>query len=221
LRRQLKNAFPPGTAHRRVLIRHGLRTYRKALANAHLPSNGVPSTQHCTTVQSPPPADPFAEIQKAIGISFPDDVKTILGDRAVVAFGGLELAGLPDVAIRSHPADLSAAQSLGNTLSSALSGSTPVNVNVSTAGEDLVLATSSAYGQEIAKDGALGDQADVKSALDGMPDSVNVAAFVNLSRVWPLVGADVPDGVKHLHAVGFWAANSDNAQTAQLRVVFG
>jgi hypothetical protein len=184
-------------------------------------SRHQPPMSRCYSDTPAPPIDPFAQIQKAIGISFPDDVKTVLGDRAVVAFGGLELAGLPDVAIRSHPADLAAAQSLGSTLSTALSGSSPVNIDVSTAGEDLILATSSAYGQEIAKAGDLGDQSDVKSALDGIPGLVNVAAYVNLSRVWPLVGAGVPEGVKHLHAIGFWAANDGDVQTAQLRAVFG
>jgi hypothetical protein len=221
LRRQLKAAIPPGTAHRRAIIRHGLRNYRKALRQEHRSSTFMQGTDdNCTTEQSAP-TDPFAEIQKSIGIQFPDGVKTILGDRAVVAFGGLELAGMPDVAIRSHPSDLSNAEALANTLSSTLSSSTPVNVDVRTAGQDLVLATSSSYGQEIAKGGSLGDQSEAKTALDGMPDSVNVAIYANLSRVWPLLGEDVPDGVKHLHTVGFWSATAGNVQTAQLRVVFG
>jgi hypothetical protein len=179
------------------------------------------SSCYSDSTQPLEPTDPFAEIRKFLGISFPGDVKTVLGDRAVVAFGGLELAGLPDVAIRSHPTDLSTAQSLANTLGSTLSSNTPVNVDVSTAGDDLVLATSSTYGQEIAKAGGLGDKDQVKTALDGMPDSVNVAFYVDLSRVWPLLGSDVPDGIRHLHAVGFWAASSGDVQTAQLRVVMG
>ena len=220
LRRELRHAFPPGTAHRRALIRNGLRNYRKALMRSHRSRTFVHGTDdNCTTVPSQP-TDPFAQIQKLLGISFPDDVKTVLGERAVVAFGGLELAGLPDVAIRSHPSDLSTAQSLANTLSSTLS-STPVNVDVSTAGDDLVLATSSTYGEEIAKSGGLGDKSDVKTALDGMPDSVNVAAYVDLSRVWPLLGDGVPKDVTHLHTVGFWASSAGNVQTAQLRVVMG
>lgn len=220
LRRELRHAFPPGTAHRRALIRHGLRNYRKALVRAHRSGTFVQGTDdNCTTVPAQP-SDPFARIQELLGISFPDDVKTVLGDRAVVAFGGLELAGLPDVAIRSHPSDLSTAQSLADTLSSTLS-STPVNVDVSTAGDDLVLATSSAYGEQIAKAGGLGDKSEVKTALDGMPDAVNVAAYVDLSRVWPLLGNDVPKDVTHLHTVGFWASTSGNVQTAQLRVVMG
>jgi len=221
LRRQLKAAFPPGTPHRRALIRAGLRHYRKALIRAHRANGGyAPVPEQCPSTPPPPPTDPLAQIQKFIGISFPDDVKTVLGDRAVVVFGGLELAGLPDIAIRTHPTDLSAAQTLANTMSDHLSTS-PVHIDVSTAGDDLVLATSSTYGQEIAKAGDLGAQAQAKTALDGMPDSVTVAAYVDLSRVWPLIGSGVPDGVQHLHAVGFWAAASGDVQTAQLRVVFG
>jgi hypothetical protein len=174
----------------------------------------------CTPTPTPPP-DPFAQIQKLIGISFPDDVKTVLGQRAVVAFGGLELAGMPDVAIRTHPSDLAAAQSLANTLSTTVSSSSPLHIDVSTAGDDLVLATSPTYGQEIAKTGDLGGQDLTKAALGDIPNDVTFAAYVNLSRVWPLVGGGVPDGVQHLHAVGFWASTSSDVQTAQLRVVFG
>lgn len=221
LRHQMRAAIPPGTAHRRALIRHALRNYRKALRNAQRSGSVTMGTDDNCMTEPAPPTDPFAEIQQFLGISFPDDVKTVLGDRAVVAFGGLELAGLPDVAIRSHPADLSNAQSLAETLSSTLSASTPVNVDVSTAGDDLVLATSSAYGQEIAKDGSLGEQSEVKTALDGMPSSVNIAVFANLSRVWPLLGDHLPAGLQHLHAVGFWSGTSGDVQTAQLRVVFG
>ena len=232
LRRQLEATVPANQPHRRALIRRILRTRDRALRRLHqaqkggngyippMPAVPGPKTQ-CYSQSTPLPTDPFAEIQKAIGIRFPDDVKTVLGDRAVVAFGGLELAGLPDIAIRSHPADLSTAQSLANTMSSQLATSTPLHLDVSTSGDDLVLATSSTYGQEIAKGGDLGDQDQVKTALDGMPASISAAIYVNLSRVWPLVGSGTPDGVQHLHAVGFWAASSGDVQTAQLRVVMG
>lgn len=210
LRRLLEHRIPPGAPHRRRLIRQLLASQA-----------GKAATGGSCTTTPPQPTDPLAAIQQAIGISFPDDVKTVLGDRAVVVFGGLELAGLPDVAIRSHPTDLSAAQSLANTLSSHVAGSTPLNIDVSTAGDDLVLATSPAYGKEVATGGNLGGQAQAKTALDGIPDSVSFAAYLDLSRVWPLLGSDVPDGIKHLRAVGLWAANNGDVQTAQLRVVFG
>ena len=44
---------------------------------------------------------------------------------------------------------------------------------------------------------------------------------VDLSRVWPLIGHDVPADVQHLHAVGFWSATNGDVQSSQLRVVFG
>jgi len=207
LLRQLQKSIPPGTAHRHRVIKQLLDSYHW-------------SGPTCTPEPTPPP-DPFAQIQKLIGISFPDGVKTILGERAVVAFGGLELAGLPDVAIRTHPSDLSSAQALAGTLSSTVSSSSPLHIDVSTAGDDLVLATSPTYGQEIAKAGDLGGQQLTKDALGNIPDSVNVAAYVNLSRVWPLITSGVPSGVQHLHAVGFWASTSGDVQTGQLRVVFG
>lgn len=230
LRRRLTASIPPGSPHRRAIIRQLLRSERTAIANARrahknaaggYASSGVQVPEHCTSTPSTPPTDPLTAVEKALGISFPDDVKTLLGQRAVVSFGGLELAGLPDIAVRSHPSDLSTAQSLANTLSSHLSSSTPLHVDVSTAGDDLVLATSPAYGQAIAKGGDLGGQDLAKAALGDIPDAVDVAAFVDLTRVWPLIGSGVPAGVQHLHAVGFWAGTSGDVQTAQLRVVFG
>jgi hypothetical protein len=205
--RQLRKSIPAGTAHRRHIIKQILKGYQG-------------SGQSCTS-QPTPPTDPFAQIQKFIGISFPDGVKTVLGQRAVVAFGGLELAGLPDVAIRTHPSDLASAQALAGTLSSTVASSSPLHIDVSTAGDELILATSPTYGQEIAKAGDLGGQDLAKAALGNIPDAVTFAGYVNLSRVWPLIGSGVPAGVQHLHAVGFWASTSGDVQTAQLRVVFG
>ena len=221
LRQQLELSVPKNLPHRQAVIRGLLRNERKAAARG---GNGdvFSGTQSgCMPEPAPQPTDPMDQIQKVLGISFPDDVKTLLGQRAVVAFGGMELAGLPDVAIRTHPSDLSAAQSIANTLSSKVSSSTPLHIDVSTAGDDLVLATSSSYGQEIAKGGDFGSQSQFKTALGDMPGAVDAAGYVDLSRIWPLVGDSVPAGLRHVHAVGFWAATDSGVQTGQLRVVFG
>lgn len=167
----------------------------------------------------PTPTNPTDAIQHALGISFPSDVKTILGDRAVVAFGGLELAGLPDVAIRSHPTDLSSAQTLAQTLATHLSSSAGFNLATSSAGDDLVLATSSAYADQVGKAGGLGDVAQVKTALGDLPGSVGVALYVDLSRVWSLVHA--PDSIQHLKAIGMWSTSSGDTTTGQVRIVLG
>ena len=215
LRRQLEATVPKNIPHRQAVIRRLLRQEKNGFT-----SNGFQSPDTCTS-KTPAPVDPLTQIQKAIGITFPDDVKTILGQRAVVAFGGLELAGVPDIAIRTHPSDLSSAQSLANTLSSKLASSSPVHLDVSTVDGDLVLATSSSYGQDIAKGGDLGGQDATKTALGAMPAAVDVAGYVDLSRIWPLIGHNVPADAQHVHAVGFWSATDGGVQTSQLRVVFG
>jgi hypothetical protein len=96
-----------------------------------------------------------------------------------------------------------------------------LHIDVSTTNGDLVLATSPSYGQDIAKGGDLGGQDQAKAALGDMPSAVDVAGYVDLGRIWPLVGAGVPAAVTHLHAVGFWAATDGAVQTGQLRIVFG
>ena len=215
LRRQLEAAVPRNIPHRQAVIRRLLRQEKNGFKG-----NAFQSPETCTS-KPPAPVDPLGSIQKLLGISFPDDVKTVLGQRAVVAFGGLELAGVPDIAIRTHPSDLSSAQSLADTLSSKLASSSPVHLDVSTADGDLVLATSSSYGQDIAKGGDLGGQDAAKTALGDMPSTVDVAGYVDLSRVWPLIGHDVPRDLQHVHGVGFWSATDGGVQTSQLRVVFG
>ena len=215
LLRQLRRAIPPGTPHRQAQIRKLLGQVRQARANSSLPSGGT-----CKSTSSAA-SDPLAEIQKALGISFPDDLETILGDKAVVAFGGLELGGLPDVAIRSHPTNLSSAQSLAQQMTTHLGSTTPLHLSTTTAGDDLILATSPSYGAEIGKTGTFGDAPQVQKALDGLPADVAGALYLDLSRIWPFAGASVPDSVKHLKAIGLWSGKSGDVTTLQLRVVFG
>jgi hypothetical protein len=167
------------------------------------------------------PSDPFDAFTEATGLVFPNDLKTMLGDASVVSYGGLELGALPDVAVRSHPADLAAAHALADQLRSHLADSSGVDLAVQDVDGDLVIASSAAYASEIAADGALGSQGTAQLALGDVPGDVAVAGFVDLARIWPLAGGAVDGNVSHLRALGFWSARDGSATHTQVRLVVG
>ena len=181
----------------------------------------VPPDFTCPEEPTEPPLSPLEALKQATGLTFPDDAKTILGDGAVVAYGGIHFGGLPDVAIRSHPTDLSTAQSLAQTLQSHLADDPGIDIAVQPQDSDLILATSETYAAEIAKDGALGEQDQFGVALGDVPDAVTMAGYVDFSRIWPLLGDHIPTALTHLKALGFWGDRDGDVQHLQLRVVAG
>jgi hypothetical protein len=165
------------------------------------------------------PKDPAGIFGLALGIRIPEDIKTILGDRAVLTFGGLEPGALPDMAIRTHPTGQTRAMGYVQTVRARLSAEGAINVDVSTLSHDVVLASSRSYGQEIGASGTFGQQPRVKAALGDMPGQVSTAGYLDLSRIWPLVGTAIPPDVQHLQAVGYWVVDGGDVQAAQFSLV--
>ena len=183
----------------------------------------TPTTKQCTTT-TPPTAvqhtDPLAQIEKVTGLKLPGDAATLLGSGAVVAYGGLSTSGGPNVALRSRPADLSAAQAVAQKVQAALADSAHLNLAIRAAGNDLVVATNGGYADAVAGDGGLGSSASFKAAMGDMPTGVAFAAYVDLSRLLPLFDHGQRD-LEHLKAVGFWAGSVGSDEVAQLRLVVG
>jgi len=93
---------------------------------------------------------------------------------------------------------------------------------VEPSGDDLVVATSQDYEHAVEQDGTLGQQSQAALALGDLPDAVAAAAYVDLSKILPLLGSGIPRDVQALKAIGFWtAAPSGGVQLSQLRVVVG
>ncbi|HEU5034762.1 MAG TPA: hypothetical protein VFT62_08420 [Mycobacteriales bacterium] len=219
-----KVRVPKGIPHRRAILREMRQARHRALAQARAGAarsgSGNPAySSTCTT--GPKPASPLEAFRAATGLSLPGDVQTLLGTGAVVAFGGLHLTALPDVAVRSQPRGLSAAQAVAERLRARLSAQHLVDLGVQAAGQDLVLATSDGYAQQVAQAGEFGSQPQVQKALGALPARVGAAGYVDLSRLWPLFGSHVPEGVRHLKAVGFWSDGQGSVQHLQLRLVVG
>jgi hypothetical protein len=219
-----KVRVPKGIPHRRAILREMRQARHRALAEARAGatangSGGLASAGTCTVGTTSP--SPLQAFRQATGLSLPGDVQTVLGTGAVVAFGGLHLTALPDVAVRSQPRDLPAAQALADRLRARLSAQHLVDLGVQSAGGDLVLATSPGYAEQVAQGGTFGSQPQVQKALGALPAQVSAAGYEDLSRLWPLFSDHVPADVRHLKAVGFWSDSRGALQHLQLRLVVG
>jgi hypothetical protein len=211
--------IPQGTPNRRELMRaqrRAMRQYVKQLEER--PSSPLPLD--CGASE---PVDPMTELETMTGLSLPGDAKTLLGDQLVVAFGGINVSGPPDVALRSHPIDVDEAERIGIKLAAAVGTAAGFDLFVEQAGSDLVLATSAAYAKRVAAQGTPGEDDAFVAAMGEVPEEISSAAFVDLTRIWPLVAAEGEDveEAAHLHSFGMWTANDGAVQVAQVRLVAG
>jgi len=212
---------PPGTRDRKRILRK-LRWLRKQSLRQGTNTDRSPDATSC--VVPPEPVSPLRGIEDATGLSLPDDARTVLGDRMVVAFGGLHLGALPDVALRTHPGDLEDAAGVVGRLQSRLGADGGPQLASRVSGDDLVLATSDDYAGAVAGDAAgrkdLAADERFGLAMGSVPDAVVTAGYVDLSRIWPLLGATGSDA-EHLAAVGFWTGRDGHAEVSQVRFVAG
>ena len=207
------SAIPMNAPNRRQILRELGQKRRELQRQSKKGGNG------CVAEHFQPP-DPLKEIEKATGLQLPGDATTVLGDSLLASYGGLTLQGIPKVAVRTHPADVSAARSVLDKVQTRLGVTSTFPLAVETSGEDLVLATSSDYAHLVEQTGSLGEQAQVRLALGELPESVGSAGYVDLSKILPLLGS-VPRDVQTLKAIGFWTAQNGSVQTSQLRLVVG
>ena len=220
-------AIPPDSAapltqrDKRKMLRR-LRTIRRREIMRQRLHQGQNATPLCDETPSTPaePVDPLKQIESNTGLRLPDDATAVVGDSLLASYGGLSLGGLPKVAVRTHPADLSAAQAVIDKVQNHLGPASDVPLAVDTSGDDLILATSSDYAHDVEQSGSLGEQEQVGLALGDLPDTVVSAGYVDLSMILPLLGG-TPRDVQALEAVGFWTALDHGSQDSQMRVVVG
>jgi hypothetical protein len=166
------------------------------------------------------PPNPLQQIEKATGLQLPGDATTLVGDSLLASYGGLSFQGVPKIALRTHPADLSAAQNVLEKLQTHVGSSSPVPFTGDASGDDLVIATSIDYAHEVEQTGSFGEQPQVALALGDLPAKAAMAGYVDLGKILPLLGS-LPRDVLALKAIGFWTATEDGVQRSQLRVLVG
>jgi hypothetical protein len=204
------SAVPLTVPHRKRVLRE-LAQKRRDLRRGK--GNGCVS-EHFT------PPDPLKQIEQASGLQLPGDAKAVLGDSVLASYGGLTMQGMPKVAVRTHPADLSAARSVLDNVQTRLGVTSTFPLAVETSGDDFLLGTSGDYLHDVEQTGSLGEQAQVQLALGDLPATVGAAGYVDLSKILPLLGS-VPRDVQTLKAIGFWTSLDGSVQTSQLRIVVG
>lgn len=170
-----------------------------------------------TSPTGQPGSDPLSAIRQATGLSLPDDATTLFGSGLVLSYGGL-VGGLPNIAIRSKPADLAAAEQVARRVSSVLQSHAGPPLSVTGAGSDLVVATSPDYADAIAHRSGLGNDVRFKTAMGSLPESLSFAAYVDLGDILPLFvhGNAV---AQHFDSVGIWASRSGDVDLLQARLV--
>jgi hypothetical protein len=203
---------PQGT---NASFRHPVGSSTGAIVNAAWASPGGPSTPVADgsgAIQ--PGAAPSLDrsIRQLTGLTFPGDFVTLLGDQAVLAVGPRGGESV-QVALRTHPANLTRAARLADRLS-AHSARQGTPLSVTTGGGYLVLASSGAYARHLTAASGLGGT-DAYRAATGSTAGATFLAFVNVSALAP------PHASMPVRAVGVVGRQVGGDELLTVRVVVG
>jgi hypothetical protein len=160
----------------------------------------------------------LGDIERNTGLRLPQDATTLLGSAAVISYGGLA-GGFPNIAIRSQPASLAAADAVLARVRAIVARTAKLHLATKHSGSDLVVATTSAYADTIAAGGSLASVPSFTTAMGGMPSRVAGALYVDLSKILPLFDNGNAD-LNQLSAVGLWSAADNGGALVQLRLSF-
>lgn len=167
----------------------------------------------------------ISEIEQQTGLALPEDLKTLLGNRLVVALPDQDFTGsgsTPTVGAKVV-GDGAGAQSVVDKITTLVSdngGSLPI-VTANDA-DALYLSTTQSYLDELKSAGDLGSQ---EAFTQAVPDSKGslFSAYVDLDKLEPLyledVDADQRELVKALRSVGISAAKTDDGYSFTARLV--
>jgi len=181
-------------------------------------SDGSVSSGSCDTGPPPESTDPLTAISDATGLMIPDDLVSLLGSDAVIAYGGLGAGGRPDIGLRSKPADVNVAAGVVLKLRNRLSD-TGLDLTERVASGDFIVATTEGYADDLAKHGSLGTVDRFADAMRGMPSSVRFATYVDLGTILPLATHGLIPQLDHLTALGIWSADVNGATTTRIRLI--
>ena len=174
------------------------------------------------TIMRPQPVNrpsPTQQVEQVTGLKLPGDAVTLLGSAAVIAYGGLQGHGLPNIALVTRPADLATARALAQHSRDVIAQHTGVTAAVGASGSDLVVASNPSYENTVEAGGQLGSQPRFVAAMGALPDQVGFAAYVDLADVLPLLSHGNNKDVDHLDAFGLWVGRVGNDQRFQARLV--
>lgn len=145
------------------------------------------------------------------GLSFPDDILTVLGDAEAIAF----THDGDHVAVRTHPEKEAEAKRILDKLAS-LAADSDEPFEVQASGRDMTFADDEAWAKAASTGSGLTSSAAFKRAVGDLPDAPQLVAFVNLTDLL----RDVNDETaQHLSAVGMRVSGEGSNTSFVLRLV--
>lgn len=165
------------------------------------------------------------QMAQQFGIKLPDDLKTLLGKRLLIALPEQDMSGgnTPQVGLKVTT-DAQKAEEIIGKLEQVASGQgqeSPLKHKAN--GQTFYLATTQGYLDELSKDGKLGDSATFKLAVPNAGDE-QFTAYFDLDKLEKLYVEQVPtdqrEFVKTLRAIGLsGSVKEDGNSTFSLRIV--
>ncbi|MDX6223819.1 MAG: hypothetical protein QOE64_195 [Frankiales bacterium] len=155
--------------------------------------------------------DGIDEAERQTGLSFPDDVLTVLGDSAAVAYD----KKTDQIGVRTHPENAGKAKSVLDKLASlAADGGDPFEVQ--TEGRDVTLSTDADYAKALTGSGGLTSTDLFRKAIGGLPSAPQVVAFANLEQLLQGLDSETAD---HFRAVGLVVDGASDNPSLVIRLV--
>lgn len=149
--------------------------------------------------------------EQETGLSFPDDLITVLGDAEAVAY---DHDG-ERIAVRTHPEKAAEAKSILDKLAS-LAAQTNEPFEVQSSGEDLVFSNDETWAKQVAGAGGLTSSTIFRRAVGDVPSAPQLLGFVNLEQ---LIGNSGDEALQHLAAVGMRLSGEGTNSSFVLRLV--
>ena len=151
-----------------------------------------------------------------LGVKLPEDLKTALGDRATVAYGGMD-GDVVKVALRTG-GDPAAVGRMVTAMNKGGAMSEP-DLHQSTAGGDPLVATTEGYARQVAGGSGLGEQQSFRDAVPGAKDAravlyLDIASL--LKEHGDLAGAELRQNLQPFSALGL--STRGEGKTAEFTV---
>ena len=151
-----------------------------------------------------------------LGVKLPEDLKTALGDRATVAYGGMD-GDVVKVALRTG-GDPAAVGRMVTAMNKGGAMSEP-DLHQSTAGGDPLVATTEGYARQVAGGSGLGEQQSFRDAVPGAKDAravlyLDIASL--LKEHGDLAGAELRQNLQPFSALG--VSTRGEGKTAEFTV---
>ncbi|MDF2091359.1 DUF3352 domain-containing protein [Knoellia sp. 3-2P3] len=162
-------------------------------------------------------AEDLESAERDLGVSLPEDLTAALGDRATLAYGGME-GGTVNVALRTA-GDPAAVGRFVTGMNGDTMGT--FRLHQGSADGDPVVATTEGYAGQVASGSGLGEQQSFRDAVPGAKDAravlyLDIASL--LKEHGDVVGAELRENLQPFSALGVSTRGQDKAAEFTVRL---